>query len=135
MRLHDTAYWKMAHETDAGIVSLHWTEATAEMKGDDFKRALELFAGFAEEYQPKGLMVDVRRFRHRPAPDVGEWRTEHITPRYNRAGISRFAYLIGPDFPAPPGAADGSPARQPGEDFETGFFEDETAARTWLAGG
>ena len=132
MRLDETAYWEMAHEAEAGIIALRWTEATTEMNGDDFRQALERFAGLAEKHRPAGLLVDVRRFRHRPASDTGQWRAEHITPRYNRAGVRRFAYLIGPD--APPGATDGPPTRQAGEDFETGFFNDEAAAKAWLAG-
>ena len=74
----------------------------------------------------------MRRFRHAMTPELGQWRAEAITPRYNRAGVCRFAYVVGTDTPMA-GAAKKPPERHPGEDFLTAFFAAEDDAREWLA--
>lgn len=40
------------------------------------------------------LLVDVRNFRDRPAPDNTTWRDAAIVPRYNAGGVSKMAFLL-----------------------------------------
>jgi hypothetical protein len=127
MEIHRNEFLIMSHEPDLGVVSLVWSESTAHMKDEDFREALERFAGYAEQYGAKGLMVNVARFRHSPSAEVGQWRDCTIIPRYNKAGVKKFAFVTGKEGPAPP-------PRPPktGEEFATGFFGSEVQARGWL---
>ena len=132
MQLHANDYWTLNHDEAAGTVDIVWTEASAEMGDKGFKEALERLAGQAEAHAAPRILVDVRRFRHPMTPELGQWRTEAITPRYNKAGVRRFAYVVGTDTPMA-GAAEKPPEQHPGEDFLTGFFAAEQEAREWLA--
>ncbi len=129
MELNATDYWTMSRNDTGTIIDFRWTDATRNMSEEDFRGGLRVFAGLAEEHRPVGLLVDIRSFGHEPGPDTGTWRAAEITPRYNRAGVRRFGYLVGPGFQGPKN----SPVRNDGEDFETAFFDDEAAARSWLA--
>ena len=119
-------YWQMTHRPADSAVLLRWTSATAAMTDADFKDALEAFADLAEGRRARHLLVDVCDFRHDVGEALGVWRGEAIVPRYNRAGIRKFAYVV-------PGA--GGPSGGPGEVFETRAFEDEGAALAWFREG
>ena len=116
-------YWQMTHRPAEVAILLRWTPATAAMTDADFKDALEAFADLAEGRRARNLLVDVCNFRHEMGEALGVWRREAIVPRYNRAGIRKFAYVV-------PGA--GGPSSGPGEDFETRAFDNEDAALAWF---
>ena len=118
---------------EEGVLSFLWQPATEQMTGEDFKSALTAFAEQAEAHPGAGLLVDVSEFRHQPGEEVGPWRDREITPRYNGAGVRRFAYVLGEGKPLPPTGSDGQPAA-PGEQFVTRYFPSRKAARAWLAG-
>lgn len=127
MEIHRNDFLVMSHEPESKLILLRWLERTAEMTDENFKDALDRFAGFAEQYGAKSLMVDVAKFRHSPSAEVGKWRDATIIPRYNKAGIRKFAFVTGKQgAPPPPG-----PPRA-GEAFVTRFFGSETEARRWL---
>ncbi len=128
MNLARNDYWTMDLDDSGTTVDLTWTAATAGMTADDFKEALATFAGLAEERDTPGLLVDVRQFGFQMTPDLGEWRVTDIVPRYNAAGVKRFAYVF------PTGAETPPESQYPGEDFQTGYFTSTGDARAWLAG-
>src|SRR5207245_9878124 len=67
--------------------------------------------------------------RHRPGLEIGAWRDEHIIPRYNRGGVTKFAFLL-PE--GSPGAA-GSPAPAPPGEFPTGYFDTPAKIEAWFS--
>ena len=131
MKLDRNDYWTIESDSEDKMVAIVWTEQTAKMTDGDFKTALELLARYAEERSDPAILVDVRKFRHAMSPGLGVWRENEIVPRYNAAGIARFAYVIGRDFPAPPNKEPSKLAE--GEDFLTGFFDRVEDARDWLS--
>jgi SpoIIAA-like len=110
------------------LLRMTWTPQTESMTLDDFKEALHNLAGFAFDSATHGILVDVRQFRFRPGPELGDWRDEVISPRYVRAGVKRFAYL------APVGLIEqmksGMQSVQRG--FDEDYFDDEAKALAWL---
>lgn len=126
MEIHRNDFLVMSHEPESKLILLRWLERTAEMTDENFKDALDRFAGFAEQYSAKSLMVDVAKFRHSPSVEVGKWRDATIIPRYNKAGIRKFAFVTGKEGAAPPGPP------KAGEAFVTRFFGSETEAKRWL---
>ena len=59
----------------------------------------------------------------------GDWRDANIIPRYNAAGVKKFAFLMPAGMPAigAPPAPEG-----PGE-FPTAYFGTRAEARAWLS--
>jgi hypothetical protein len=100
------------------------------MTGEKFKEDLTLFADHVEAKGARGILVDVARFRHKPGPDMQEWRAKNISPRYYAAGVRRFAFLFPEGAPIPPMMNQSAP----GESFATRAFNSEAEAVHWLSG-
>jgi hypothetical protein len=98
------------------------------MSIEEFKADLTLFAAHVEQKRAPAILVDVGKFRHKPAPEVQEWRVKNISNRYNAAGVRRFAFLLLKDSPIPPMLNQASP----GENFLTHAFNDIKDAIHWL---
>jgi hypothetical protein len=118
------------HE-DEGILELRWLEASAGMTDDDFKRSMERYAASAQEHQSPFLLVDVTDFKHSPGEEVASWRDDQIIPRYNAAGVRKFAFLL-PEG-APGTVESGSqPAPEPPGAFPTGYFAERQHILDWF---
>ncbi len=116
--------------TEMGVIEIRWFDSTAAMSGDEFQTWL---TGFVTELERRGrrrVLVDTTQFRMDPALMNAEWRDTAVIPRYNAAGVERFAFhmpsgmpLIGQE-PAPEG---------PGE-FPTAYFGSRNDIVEWLTG-
>lgn len=82
----------------------------------------------ASQLQWRFMIVDTRLFRYRPSADFAEWRDQNIIPRYNRAGVRKFAFLT------PPGVGAASePAPEGPAQFPTGYFDSRERIDAWLS--
>src|SRR6266567_4425072 len=106
----------------SGIISHHPEDAILE---------LEWLEGSAQERRTPNMLVDVTRFGHSPGEHVGPWRDDHIIPRYNAAGVKRFAFLVPTGAPGTVEAGS-QPEKEPPGDFPTGYFEDRQHIMEWF---
>jgi hypothetical protein len=121
----------IGHDPPDKRLELIWLEASSNMTDDDFKESMSRFATHAQELRTDNLLVDVTKFRHSPGADVGEWRDREIIPRYNAAGVRKFAFILPPG--APGTVAQGNPpAAEPPGQFPTGYFDDRQDALDWF---
>ena len=126
--LYEDEYGAIVAPESGAHVEIRWTEATLGMSGDAFNAWLERFAGLIEERRCRTALVDARLFRmERGQVDMG-WRDTHIIPRYNAAGLQRFAFVMPPGMPA----IGAPPAPEGPADFPTAFFGDYPTAMQWL---
>jgi hypothetical protein len=124
--IEDRTLMRLFWDADTRIMSMEWKDATSAMTDEDFKGVLTELAGWVEDKRPLGLLIDVRHFRHRPGPGILPWRLEHISPRYNAAGVTREAFVFPSESEAPPmGSAEG-------EAFVTRSFNSRESAIAWL---
>lgn len=98
------------------------------MDAASFNRWLGGFAHAVERAQWSGILVDAIHFGMRMDQMDADWRDEHIVPRYNAAGVKKFAFLMPPGMPAigAPPAPDGPAA------YPTAYFGTRRDARDWL---
>jgi hypothetical protein len=119
----------LRHDEDAGILELAWTDGTASMNDHDFMAWLTRYAEAEESIRAPNLLIDVRRFAFTPGAHVAPWRDEAIVPRYNAAGVRKFAFLL-----APGTFGDGNePGPEPPGTFPTGYFESRDVIAEWFA--
>lgn len=121
--------WGGIIDHPAGYLEIRWYDATSEMSGDDFNQFLSDFATQIEATGHTGALVDAVQFKMPTDRMSMGWRDENIVPRYNAAGVAKFAFimpagmpLIGKD-PAPEGPAS----------FPTAYFGTRADATGWLA--
>jgi hypothetical protein len=126
--LHEDEYLQILWDDQTRIISIDWKKATAKMSDEDFKTELTLFAKQVEDNKAPRILIDVSKFGHRPSDEVGEWRQENISTRYNAAGVQRFAFLLSKDSRVP---SMGSQSSQ-GERFLTRWFNSSEQAVAWL---
>lgn len=127
-QLYEDRFFKSHWDESTRIVGIDWKEATSSMTDEEFKAELTLFAGHVEQKRARGILADVTRFRHKPAPDLQAWRVKNISNRYSATGVGRFAFLF------PEGAQIPSMMVSPGENFLTQAFTNKKQALAWLCG-
>ena len=110
------------------LVELRWFDSTNRMSAEEFKHSLEAFAGCVEQCRRKRVLIDSTSFRMDPSNMDGPWRDANIIPRYNAAGVERFAFQM-PDGMPMIGAA---PAIEAPGKFLTGYFGHRQDAIDWL---
>ena len=113
---------------DGNTIELEWSEETGSMDETQFREGLSRLAGLAETHPGMNLVVDVRNFRYRPAPDNTTWRDANIVPRYNAGEVRKMAFLL------PAGAGPGGPPQPEGPaHFPTGWVDSKEQLDAWLA--
>jgi hypothetical protein len=120
------------HHEQWRTLELAWLPSTRDMDDEGFKETLQLFAGAGERLKPAFMLIDANEFHHRFGEGVMQWRDEHIIPRYNAAGVTKFAFLV----PAgTPGTVEGggAPVVEGPAKFPTGWFSARETAHRWLA--
>jgi hypothetical protein len=113
----------------ADLVELRWFDTTEEMSAQDFKDALATFAGCIEKCGRTRVLIDGTSFLMRPEDMDGPWRDAHIIPRYNAAGVRRFAFHMPAGMPM----IGATPAPEEPGQFPTGYFGRRRDALAWLA--
>ncbi len=109
-----------------------WSEATASMTEEQFRIGVERLAALLEREHLPNAIVDVVKMAYRPAPDFEEWRQANIIPRYNAAGVRKFAFIFPSGFT---GTVENgvSPAPEGKAKFPFGYFGSREGAFSWLA--
>lgn len=115
---------------DDGCVEIRWFDTTDTMTGADFNAFLATYAGQVEACGQPGSLVDAVQFKMAAAKMDPGWRDANIIPRYNAAGVKKFAFIMPAGMPAI-GAA---PAPEGPANFPTAYFARRADALAWLRG-
>ena len=120
--------WGEAIDRD-GYMEIRWYDSTAAMSGDQFNEWLSVFAGYVEERKPSGVLVDATQFSMPMERMNTEWRDENIVPRYDAAGLQKFAFHMPAGMPL----VGNEPAPEGPAQFSTGYFGKRAEAVEWLS--
>jgi hypothetical protein len=112
-----------------GLVEIRWYDTTAAMQWVDFQAFLARFADVVEQCRAPGVLVEATAFRMDMSLMRDDWRDEHIIPRYNAAGVRKFAFHMPAGMPA----IGAPPAKEGPAEFATAYFGTRTEAMDWLA--
>lgn len=126
--VYNDTYGATIDWADEDYVEIRWYDATSKLTSDEFNRWLEAFASSVESAKRSGILVDAVQFKMDMAKMDAAWRDANIIPRYNAAGVARFAFLMPPGMPA----IGASPAPEGPADFPTGYFGTRADALAWL---
>jgi hypothetical protein len=111
------------------LIERRWFDSTGVMSAHEFQDWLMTFAECVQKCGRRRVLVDSTTFRMSPANMDGPWRDTNIIPRYNAAGVVKFAFHMPEGMPmiGKPPAHEG-----PGR-FPTGYFGRRQDALDWLA--
>jgi hypothetical protein len=126
--LFEDEYGSTIDRPDANFIEIRWYDATASFTTEGFNSWLQRFAGAVEAVRRPAVLVDSVQFRMDMARMDAEWRDANIIPRYNKAGVRKFAFLMPEGMPAI-----GAPPTVEGPaDFPTAYFGSRADALAWL---
>ena len=128
--LYSDRWGEVIDRPSADLIEIRWFDSTRDMSAAQFQEWLSTFAGCVERARRSRVLVDGTSFLMSSANMDAAWRDAHIIPRYNAAGVARFAFHMPAGMPAigAPPAVEG-----PGQ-FPTGYFGSREDALGWLAG-
>jgi hypothetical protein len=133
MDLHHDSFVTISRHPDQRALEMSWTDATASMTDDDFKNEMTRLAELCEREHEPNVLIDVTHFLHQPSEDVGTWRETNIVPRYNAAGVEKFAFLVPPSAPSTVEAGS-TPQVEGVASYPTGYFGSREMLYAWFAG-
>lgn len=110
------------------LIELRWFDSTATMSKDQFQQWLSTFADQVARARRQRVLIDGTSFLTNPAFMDAGWRDANIIPRYNAAGVKRFAFHM----PARMPMVGQPPAREDPGQFPTGYFGSRNDALEWL---
>jgi hypothetical protein len=91
-QVYEDRWGEVFDRPSADLVELRWFDTTAEMSAQEFQGWLAKLAECVEGCGRSRVLVDSTSFRMSPTKMDGPWRDDHIIPRYNAAGVGKFAF-------------------------------------------
>ncbi|MCA9665333.1 MAG: hypothetical protein KC503_07085 [Myxococcales bacterium] len=128
--LYSDRFGDIIDRADDHCVEIRWFDSTSAMSGDDFNDFLSTYASHVERCGRSGALVDAVQFHMDIKKMSMGWRDEHIVPRYNKAGLTKFAFIMPAGMPA----IGKAPAREGPADYPTAYFATRAEALAWLKG-
>lgn len=113
------------------LVEIRWHDTTRELTADGFRSWMADFADIVEQTGRARILTDATRFLMPREHMDGEWRDANVVPRYNAAGVRRFAFLFPSDLPG----VGADPEVEGPAAYPTGYFDRREDALAWLADG
>ena len=126
----------IAHD-EPSYLELRWLPTTSTMADDDFMTGLMMLASEAEVLASRAILIDATRFSHNftDFDDTMAWRDRQVIPRYNSAGVQKFAFLMPSGFGGPTAESGAEPRVDgPTAAFPTQWFIERPNAVAWLMG-
>lgn len=98
---------------------------------------LMMLAAEAEAAEISAILIDATAFRHgfEDQESAMSWRDARVIPRYNNAGVHKFAFVMPEGYPGPTAESGAAPIFDgPAAQFPTQWFRTRESAMTWLVG-
>jgi hypothetical protein len=112
-----------------GYIEIRWFDTTRDLDKQGFEAWLTGFAHAVESARRPGVLTDATSFRMDMSLMDGAWRDQHIIPRYNAAGVKKFAFIMPEGMPA----IGAPPVTEGPATFLTAYFGKREDALAWLA--
>jgi hypothetical protein len=122
-------YWgDIIDRPEDRCVEIRWFDTTSAMQGDEFNTFLTRYAEQVEECGRGNGLIDAVQFKMDTSKMQMGWRDKHIIPRYNSAGMKKFAFVMPQGMPA----IGAPPAKEGPADFPTAYFGRRADALAWF---
>ena len=127
--LYEDRFGDVIDRPDEDLVEIRWFDTTTDLDGAGFDDWLDRFAGVVERAGRTKILTDSTAFRMDMSQMSVEYRDSNIIPRYNAAGVRKFAFQL----PAGAPPIGGDPTAEGPATFPTAYFGSRADALAWLA--
>lgn len=129
--IHNSQFIKIDYDSQKSLFIFHFSNM-GDMTNSQFEKELEIQAKLSETYNPKGFLFHSKNFEFTISPEIQKWIDEKIFPRYIKAGVKKFAYIMSSDMVAQLSIEQTMEEQQASQGFQTNYFDNEADARKWL---
>src|SRR5713226_9524766 len=98
-QVYEDRWGEVFDRPSTGLIELRWFDTTAGMTAPEFQAWLSKFVECVEQCGRSRVLIDSTTFRMSPANMDGQWRDANIIPRYNAAGVTKFAFHMPEGMP------------------------------------
>lgn len=128
--VEENAYCQWWTEGEKNVLVCKWKPETAQMPVEDFKQQTVIFADKVEAEGLRAMCSDNRSFRFPMTPEIGEWYTANVMPRFQKADM-RIAFVFDESLIGfmPKGVQTNE---ADGHTLTEQYFSDYEAAFAWL---
>ncbi len=127
--VYEDDFGEVIDRPDLDLIEIRWFDTTADLDAGGFQRWLSSFADAVERCGRSTVLTDATAFVMDMGHMSGEWRDANIIPRYNAAGVRKFAFLMPSGMPA----IGADPVIEGPATYPTAYFGARCAALAWLA--
>lgn len=125
----EDAWGEVIDRPETDVIEIRWYDTTSELDRDTFNSWLARFAGTVEAAGRSRILTDATLFNMSMEHMDGDWRDTNIIPRYNAAGVQKFAFLMPAGMPA----IGAEPSFEGPAEYPTAYFGTRRDAIAWLA--
>jgi hypothetical protein len=126
--IYEDEWGEVIDRPDRDYIEIRWYDTTRDLDREAFNEWLARFAGLVEQTRRSAVLTDSTSFLMPMENLDGPWRDENIIPRYNAAGVKKFAFLMPEGMPA----IGAPPAKEGPGNFPTGYFGTRESALAWI---
>jgi hypothetical protein len=126
--LYEDDWGSIIDRPEAGYTEIRWFDTTSDLDREAFNAFLKTYASTLEARPGRSALVDSTSFRMDRRHMDNAWRDANIVPRYNAAGLRKFAFIL----PAGGPLIGQAPSKEGPAQFPTGYFGTRRDALAWL---
>lgn len=128
IQIYQSHFTTINFNTHASLLKQEWYN-TNQMRDQDYKAEMEVFAEKIELYTPVSLLSDMRKFYFPVSPDLQDEVKSRFFPSLMKVNVEKFAILIRSKLL---GKISIEQNQHNTLGFTTLFFDQESEARHWL---
>lgn len=92
--IYSDSWGEIIDRPNHDYIEVRWFDSTSDMTGDEYMRWISVFAGKINEKRRSGVLVDAVQFAMPTESIDNEWLNKQIIPKYNIAGIKKYAVIL-----------------------------------------
>jgi hypothetical protein len=132
MEIYRDKYRIIDFEETTQILRVVWFESSEEMTEEEYIRFSHETPSYVEKYNANKVIMNTENFKFVVVPEIQNNLNKEVIPRYLKAGVSRFAFILPSEIFAQVSIQqaidDSSSAVKQG----IRYFGDEQTAYAWL---
>ncbi len=130
--VYESPYTKISFDQAKQIQIQVWKH-TDDFTDELYKREVSANADIALGHKPKGLVSEATLFEHIVNPDLQTWTTENFFAKLQKAGVKRYAVIIGTELFVQVSVEQTIEEAEGIEGIVIRYFDDLEKAKTWVS--
>jgi chorismate mutase len=127
--IYESKFKKTTYDKALSLITNVWTDA--EMTDDDFQKEILVWVEQIEQYKPKNLIADTRKFNYAITVEMQDWNANETFPRIIAAGVEKFAIVESKELVAQMSIQQTMEEEQTGK-MQNKYFETIEEALEWV---